>query len=53
MGVNVTADPEGHVKEQDHDSPQDDYCNWPGYKYWKRQMPTRDETYARNPITFS
>jgi hypothetical protein len=27
MGVNVTADPEGHVKEQDHDSPQDDYCN--------------------------
>jgi len=24
---------------------------WPGYAYWRRQIPTRDETYARNPIT--
>jgi len=27
--------------------------DWPGYPCWKRQIPTRDETYARNPITFS
>jgi len=27
--------------------------NWPGYRDWKRQIPTRDETYARNPITLS
>ncbi|KAI9447194.1 hypothetical protein BJY52DRAFT_1193522 [Lactarius psammicola] len=25
--------------------------NWPGYRYWKRQVPARDETHARNPIT--
>jgi len=25
--------------------------NWPGYAYWRRQIPTRDETYLRNPIT--
>ncbi|KAH9165183.1 hypothetical protein EDB89DRAFT_1911588 [Lactarius sanguifluus] len=25
--------------------------NWPGYRYWKRQVATRDETHARNPIT--
>lgn len=25
--------------------------NWPGYAYWKRQIATRDETHARNPIT--
>ncbi|KAN0118932.1 hypothetical protein V8E52_004704 [Russula decolorans] len=25
--------------------------NWPGCGYWKRQIPTRDETHARNPIT--
>ncbi|KAH9051301.1 hypothetical protein EDB83DRAFT_1301293 [Lactarius deliciosus] len=25
--------------------------NWPGYTYWKRQVATRDETRARNPIT--
>ena len=24
---------------------------WPGYGDWKRQIATRDETYARNPIT--
>ena len=24
---------------------------WPGYDNWKRQIPTKDETYARNPIT--
>ena len=24
---------------------------WPGCENWKRQIPTRDETYARNPIT--
>jgi hypothetical protein len=24
---------------------------WPGCGYWKRQIPTRDETHARNPIT--
>ncbi|KAH9172481.1 hypothetical protein EDB89DRAFT_1906159 [Lactarius sanguifluus] len=25
--------------------------NWPGYRDWKRQIITRDETRARNPIT--
>ncbi|KAI9429841.1 hypothetical protein BJY52DRAFT_1133721, partial [Lactarius psammicola] len=25
--------------------------NWPGYRHWKRQIPIRDETRARNPIT--
>jgi len=25
--------------------------NWPGYAYWRRQIPTRDKTYLRNPIT--
>jgi hypothetical protein len=25
--------------------------NWPGYKYWKRQISARDETHARNSIT--
>ncbi|KAI0264564.1 hypothetical protein BGY98DRAFT_1103404 [Russula aff. rugulosa BPL654] len=25
--------------------------NWPGCSDWKRQIPTRDETHARNPIT--
>jgi len=25
--------------------------HWPGYASWRRQMPTRDETYSRNPIT--
>ncbi|KAN0133463.1 hypothetical protein V8E53_008631 [Lactarius tabidus] len=25
--------------------------NWPGYNNWKRQIPARDETHARNPIT--
>ncbi|KAH9023167.1 hypothetical protein EDB85DRAFT_335892 [Lactarius pseudohatsudake] len=25
--------------------------NWPGYTYWKRQVATRDETRAHNPIT--
>jgi len=25
--------------------------NWPGYMYWRRQIATRDETFARNPIT--
>ena len=24
---------------------------WPGYESWKRQIPTRDETFGRNPIT--
>ena len=24
---------------------------WPGYAYWKRQIPTRDETHLRNPNT--
>ena len=24
---------------------------WPGCGYWKRQIPTRDETHTRNPIT--
>jgi hypothetical protein len=24
---------------------------WPGYEHWKRQIPTRDETSERNPIT--
>ena len=24
---------------------------WPGCEFWKRQIPTRDETHARNPIT--
>ncbi|KAH9053779.1 hypothetical protein EDB87DRAFT_1689916 [Lactarius vividus] len=27
--------------------------NWPGYMYWKRQVATRDETHARNPITLA
>ncbi|KAH9961954.1 hypothetical protein BC827DRAFT_1267307 [Russula dissimulans] len=27
--------------------------NWPGYHSWKRQIPTRDETRARNPITLA
>ncbi|KAF8257746.1 hypothetical protein EI94DRAFT_1817033 [Lactarius quietus] len=27
--------------------------NWPGYGYWKRQIPTRDETHERNPITLA
>ena len=26
---------------------------WPGYEDWKRQIATRDETYAKNPITLS
>ncbi|KAH8989131.1 hypothetical protein EDB92DRAFT_2004587 [Lactarius akahatsu] len=25
--------------------------NWPGYRYWKRQFSTRDDTSARNPVT--
>jgi hypothetical protein len=25
--------------------------NWPGCDFWKRQIPTRDETHIRNPIT--
>jgi len=25
--------------------------NWPGYGPWKRQIPTKDETHLRNPIT--
>ncbi|KAH9032550.1 hypothetical protein EDB84DRAFT_1561945 [Lactarius hengduanensis] len=25
--------------------------NWPGYRCWKRQFATRDDTSARNPIT--
>jgi hypothetical protein len=24
---------------------------WPGYESWRRQVPTRDETFGRNPIT--
>jgi hypothetical protein len=24
---------------------------WPGYESWKRQIPARDETFGRNPIT--
>jgi hypothetical protein len=24
---------------------------WPGYESWRRQIPTRDETFGRNPIT--
>ncbi|KAI9439239.1 hypothetical protein H4582DRAFT_2075900 [Lactarius indigo] len=27
--------------------------NWPGYRYWKRQVAIRDETHARNPITLA
>ncbi|KAI0247008.1 hypothetical protein BJV78DRAFT_1285887 [Lactifluus subvellereus] len=27
--------------------------NWPGYGHWKRQIPARDETHARNPITLA
>ncbi|KAF8261602.1 hypothetical protein EI94DRAFT_1745588 [Lactarius quietus] len=27
--------------------------SWPGYKYWKRQIATRDETHARDPITMA
>ncbi|KAI9439233.1 hypothetical protein H4582DRAFT_1851949 [Lactarius indigo] len=27
--------------------------NWPGYWCWKRQIATRDETHARNPITLA
>lgn len=27
--------------------------HWPGYEYWKRQIATRDETHARNPITMA
>ncbi|KAH8987177.1 hypothetical protein EDB92DRAFT_1801539, partial [Lactarius akahatsu] len=27
--------------------------NWPGSTYWKRQVPTRDETRERNPITLA
>ncbi|KAN0133464.1 hypothetical protein V8E53_008632 [Lactarius tabidus] len=27
--------------------------NWPGYRFWRRQIPTRDETSARNPITLA
>ncbi|KAF8495891.1 hypothetical protein F5888DRAFT_1804443 [Russula emetica] len=27
--------------------------NWPGYRDWKRQIPIRDETRARKPITFA
>ncbi|KAH9164875.1 hypothetical protein EDB89DRAFT_1858896 [Lactarius sanguifluus] len=27
--------------------------NWPGYRYWKRQVATRDETRERNPITLA
>ena len=26
---------------------------WPGYECWKRQIPTRDETHSKNPITIS
>jgi len=27
--------------------------NWPGYTDWKRQIPARDETHERNPITLA
>ncbi|KAI9447191.1 hypothetical protein BJY52DRAFT_1127570 [Lactarius psammicola] len=27
--------------------------NWPGCRHWKRQMATRDETHAGNPITLA
>jgi len=27
--------------------------NWPGYRYWKRQINTRDETQGRNPISMA
>jgi hypothetical protein len=26
---------------------------WPGYGHWKRQIPTRDETFERQPITLA
>ena len=26
---------------------------WPGYNPWRRQIATRDETHARNPITLA
>jgi hypothetical protein len=26
---------------------------WPGYEDWKRQIPAKDETYGRNPITLA
>jgi len=28
-----------------------DSFQWPGYALWRRQIPIRDETYSRNPIT--
>ncbi|KAI9463777.1 hypothetical protein F5148DRAFT_194849 [Russula earlei] len=27
--------------------------NWPSYGDWKRQIPAKDETYSRNPITLA
>jgi len=27
------------------------YSQWPGYTHWKRQIPTKDETFQRAPIT--
>jgi hypothetical protein len=29
------------------------YPQWPGYPHWKRQIPTKDETFRRAPITLS
>ena len=48
--IRINVSPHSYIScEGSHLSPTPP--QWPGYGGWKRQIPTRDETFNRNPIT--
>jgi hypothetical protein len=51
LRINVSSHTCPGCKDSQPDSSTPIPQQWPGCGYWKRQIPTRDETHTRNPIT--
>ncbi len=51
LRINVSSHTCAGCKDSQPCPPTPTPSQWPGCGYWKRQIPTRDETHTRNPIT--
>jgi hypothetical protein len=51
LRINVSPYTCPGCKDSQPDSSTLTLSQWPGCGYWKRQIPTKDETHTRNPIT--
>jgi hypothetical protein len=51
LRINVSSYTCAGCKDSQPNSSTPTPSQWPGCGHWKRQVPTRDETHARNPIT--